>query len=68
VLDYAGQFGHVKEITIIPGINYGHFVFAEAESVTNLMASLPDSGSATFYENRVLVFFPTTLEQGDLKT
>jgi len=65
-MEYASQFGEVKQITIFPGTNYGHLVLDSPESANKLMASLMDV-NATLYKKRTLVFFHTALHKDDLK-
>lgn len=56
----------VTEITILPGINYGHLVLSSPEACTAVMSSLTES-NATAVGKRVLCFFNTTLQKKDLK-
>jgi hypothetical protein len=64
VLKYAREVSDstVKEITIIPGTNYGHLVLESHENVMKLMKSLQER-NATAFEKRTLVFFPTLLDK-----
>lgn len=55
-----------KEITILPGTNYGHFVLNRAEQSAAVMESLMEK-NATLFNNRILVFFYTALQKQDLK-
>ena len=56
----------VSEITIMPGINYGHLVLMTAEQSASIMVSLMEQ-NATLCGKRVLCFFHTTLLKNDLK-
>lgn len=56
----------VEQITILPGINYGHLVFKSADHSAAVMQSLMEQ-NATLYDKRILAFFYTTLQKEDLK-
>lgn len=56
----------VSEITILPGIAYGHLVLKTADQSRAVMESLMEK-NATLTNKRVLSFFYTTLLKADLK-
>jgi alkylated DNA repair protein alkB homolog 8 len=66
VFEYASQFGTIRQITILPGTNYGHLVLNSVESASALIKSLSDT-NATLFKGRTLVFFHTPLTKDDLK-
>ena len=61
VREHAGA-DSVSEITIMPGINYGHLVLKRAEQCTAVMESLMEQ-NATLCGKRVLCFFYTTMQK-----
>ena len=66
IIEYASQHGEVKQITILPGNNYGHLVMDSAASAQRIIDSLMDA-NATLFQKRTLVFFHTALEKEALK-
>ena len=69
VLDYVREHAGadaVTEITILPGIAYGHLVLRSVEQSRAVMESLMEK-NATITGKRVLSFFYTTLLKDDLK-
>jgi len=66
--------GALQNLTIFPGINYGHLEFKNIESATKLMTEAMDSpncANITFPDSqnpdRTVVFFYTPLKLSDLK-
>jgi len=66
IIEYASQFGEVKQITILPGNSYGHLVMDSAASAQRIIDSLMEA-NATLYKKRTLAFFHTTMTKDDLK-
>ena len=65
VSEQVGQ-GSVTEITILPGMNYGHITLATPEQGSAVLKSLMEQ-NATLCGKRVLAFFFTNLRKQDLK-
>jgi hypothetical protein len=53
LLDYCGRFGSVKAVTVLPGTNYAHVEFFDAQCAETLLEHVKEESAETKQTNIV---------------